>query len=345
MKKTILCVMTLSLMFSFGCGKRENLVVAKVGDRKITVTDVENASVTMKDRYLPKTNDLEGKMELLNHIIDKEAMVLKAYASGYEKEPAFVDFFEKWKMGYLVSQMEDVYVMKKVSVTDKEAQDFFDQMHNEYTLSQILVPNEDEARSIREQLVGGAKFADMAKKYSYGPEASNGGFIGASRIGFLYYWIEDALINAKEGDITQPLPTATGYAILKVERIQKITPDKDITWARKKVQKSKQMKMLEEMKAKIKKDIGYQIYPDAIDVVYSALPRDADFGDFVHGKLTNENAPKLEIAEQYQGMPLLEYSDGSYTIKDFVKIYNALTVPERPRHEYGKESVINTLDH
>jgi parvulin-like peptidyl-prolyl isomerase len=344
LKKTILYVMALSLMLSFGCSKRENLVVAKVGDRKITVADFENASVTMNDKYLPRKNDLEGKMELLNHIIDKEAMVLKAYAAGYDKEPSFVDFFDKWKMSYIVAQMENVYILKKVSVTDKETQDYFDNMHNEYTLSQILVPNEDEARAIREQIMAGADFAEMARKHSYGAEASNGGFIGPNRIGFMYFWVEEALLNAKEGDITQPLWTSTGYAILRVERIQKITPDKDITYARKKVQASKQQKMIEEMKQRIKKDIGYQIYPDAIDVVYSALPPDVDVGDFVHGKVTYENAPKLEIAEQYQGMLLLQYSDGAYTVKDFLKIYDELGIPERPRHQYGKASIIDALN-
>jgi peptidyl-prolyl cis-trans isomerase C len=344
LKKTLLCITALALIFSFGCAKREDLVVAKVGDRKITVRDFENASVTMSEKYLPRTNDLAGKLEMLNHIIDKEVMVLKANAAGYDKEKSFVDFWEKYKGGYAVAQLENVYIMKKVTVTDQEVNDYFDKMHDEYTLSQILVPSEDEARYIREQIMNGADFGEMARKYSYGPEAVNGGFLGTSNIGFLFYWIEEALFSAKEGDVTQPLQTATGWAILKVDRIQRITPPKDLVWARKKVTADKQKKMLEEMKRKIKKDIGFQIYPEAVDVVYSALPPDVPFEDFIKGRVTNQNAPKLEIPEQRQGMIIAQYADGVYTIKDFIKIYNDTPLPDRPRHQYGKESIVEAID-
>lgn len=343
MKKTILCILAAGLALSLGCGKKENLVVAKVADRKITVGDFNKAVSAMDEKYLPRTNDLEGKKELLDIMINKEVMTLKALAAGYEKEQWFVEFWEKFKGQYLVASMENEYIVKKVSVTEQEAKDYFAKMHNEYQLSQILVANEDEARSIREQLSGGADFAEMAKKYSLSREAGDGGFLGTSSIGNMFYWVEEALASAKEGDITQPLQTPTGWTILKVHTIRQITPEKDLEYARKKVEGDKQKKMIAEMKQKIEKDIGLVIYPEAVDVVYNNLPPDIAMEDIVTYKVTRDNAPKLDIPEQYQGMLLAQYADGSYTLKDYMKIYDELALPERPARRVGKEAIVESI--
>ena len=106
--------------------------------------------------------------------------------------------------------------------------------------------------------------------------------------------------------------------------IRKITPEKDLEYARKKVEADKQKKMLAEMKQKIEKDIGLVIYPEAVNIVYNNLPPDIAMEDIVTYKVTRDNAPKLEIPEQYQGMILAQYADGSYTLKDYMKIYDEI---------------------
>jgi peptidyl-prolyl cis-trans isomerase C len=343
LKKTILCVLAASLALSLGCGKKENLVVARVADRKITVGDFNKAAETMDEKFLPKTNDLAGKKELLDIMINKEVMTLKALAAGYEKEKWFVDFWEKFKGQYLVAAMENEYIVKKVHVTDQQVKDFFDRMHNQYTLSEIVVANEDDARSIYDQLKGGADFAELAKKYSLTPDAETGGFMGTSTIGNMFYWVEDALANAKEGDITEPLQTPTGWTILKVHSIKKITPEKDMEYARRKVEADEQKKLINAMKHKIEKDIGLFINPDAVTIVYNNLPPDISMQDIVTYKVTRDNAPKLEIPEQYQGMLLAQYADGSYTLKDYMKIFDEIGLPERPTRRLGKAAIVESI--
>ena len=343
MKKTILCIAALSLIFASGCGKKEELVVAKVGDRSITLGAFEKASETIDENYLPRTSDLAGKKELLDVMINKEVMALKALSAGYEKEEWFIRFWERYKPQYVVAAMENIYVLQKVKVTEQEVKDYFEKMHRDYTLSKILVANEDEASSIREQLASGADFAELAKKYSLGPEGASGGELGSNAIGGLYYWIEDALFNMKEGDISQPLRTGDGWAILKVRRIQPITPEKDIVYARKKLEGDMQKRLLQDMKTKIEKDIGLVIYPDAVNIVYNNLPPDINPGDLISGTMRRDNAPKLEIPEQYQGMLLAQYSDEAYTLKNYMKIFNEMSLPERPTHRQGKESIVTSI--
>ena len=212
-------------------------------------------------------------------------------------------------------------------------------MHNEYQLSQILVANEDEARAIREQLAGGADFAEMAKKYSLGPEAGDGGSWSTSTIGNMYYWIEEAP-GEHEGRGYHAAP-ADGDGMGDSQGAHasgRSRPKRTCQYARKKVEADKQKKMIAEMKQKIEKDIGLVIYPEAVNIVYNNLPPDIPMEDIVTYKVTRDNAPKLEIPEQYQGMLLAQYADGSYTLKDYMKIFDEIGLPERPSHKYGKES-------
>lgn len=344
LKRLILCLISGSLLLSLGCAKKESLVIAQVGDRKITVGDFEKASETMDAKYLPKTNDLVGKKELLDVMINKDVMAIKALAAGYEKDQWFVKFFTRYKGQYLVAALQNQYVIKKVqNVTDEQVNNYWKLMHYEYNLSEIVVPDEGQAASLREQILAGADFAEMAKRYSQGPEARDGGYLGTGQIGTMLWWIEDALANMKAGEVSKPLQTPTGWALLKVASVKEITPERDIKWARQRVIAIKQKQEAEALKHKIEKDIGLFINPEAVDIVYNNLPPDIPFDDIVNYRVTRDNAPKLEVPEQYQGMEMAKYDGGSYTIKDYMTYYEQMGLPDRPRHQYGKESVIESI--
>jgi len=336
-------MLTLALLFSLGCGKREEKVVATVVDREITIGDLEKASESMEEKYLPATNDLAGKKELLDHMINKEVMALKAIAAGYEKEEWFTTFWERFRGQYLYASMQNEYVIKPVTVTEEEAKAYFEKMHKEYTLSQILVANEDEALNLHGQLLAGADFMELAKKYSMAPEGPEGGYLGANQIGRIFYWIEEALFTAKEGDLLKPLQTPEGWAILKVHQVRDITPEYDLEYARKKVRSDKEKRRIEELKHKIEKEIGLVIYPEAVDMIFNSLPPAVNPEDLMSGKITRENAPKLEIPEQYQDMILAQYADGSYTIKDYLRIFDEMGIPERPSTRQGKQGVVESI--
>jgi len=326
-----------------GCTKREDLIVAKVGDRIITVQDFEDASLKMEEKYLPTTNDLDGKKQLLKWIINKEIMSLKAQVAGYEKDEWFVGFWNRYKNPFLVAAMMDKLVRQKVKVTEEEVKKYYDKMHYEYSISQIVVPSEEDAIEIRRKLLNGADFAEMAKRYSMGANAQDGGYVGDAPIGKLFWWVEEALFDMKEGDISEPLRTSEGYAIIKVHRIKRIIPENDIEYARKRVRAIKEKKGIEELKAKIEKEIHLKFYPNAVDIAYNSLPPDIPFKDIVSYKVTRENAPKLVIPDKYRDMIIAQYDDGMVTLADFEELYNSLPLPERPRRQYGKENVIQVV--
>jgi peptidyl-prolyl cis-trans isomerase SurA len=76
------------------------------------------------------------------------------------------------------------------------------------------------AQDILEQLHKGAKFADLAKKYSDGPSAKDGGDLSYFKRGTLAKELEDKVFALKPGDETDVIRTKQGYVILEVSEHQ-----------------------------------------------------------------------------------------------------------------------------
>ena len=82
-----------------------------------------------------------------------------------------------------------------------------------------------QAQDIRKQLVHGANFAELAKKYSADTvSAAKGGDLGFVARGSLEKSFEDALYSlTKPGDISEPVRTKFGYHIIKLTGIKAAT--------------------------------------------------------------------------------------------------------------------------
>jgi peptidyl-prolyl cis-trans isomerase SurA len=90
---------------------------------------------------------------------------------------------------------------------------------------------EAKAHDLLKQIRGGGDFAEIAKKFSDGPSAADGGVLGIFERGKLAKQIEDQTFALKSGEITDVLRVKQGYAILRVDDHQMagIPPLKDVT--------------------------------------------------------------------------------------------------------------------
>jgi peptidyl-prolyl cis-trans isomerase SurA len=79
-----------------------------------------------------------------------------------------------------------------------------------------LAVAEAKANDVLKQIRAGASFDDMAKKYSEGPSAAQGGDLGMFKRGTLAKELEDKTFAMKAGDISEVIRTKPGYIILKV---------------------------------------------------------------------------------------------------------------------------------
>jgi peptidyl-prolyl cis-trans isomerase SurA len=83
-----------------------------------------------------------------------------------------------------------------------------------------LAAAQAKANDVLNQIHKGAKFDDLAKKYSDGPSAKDGGDLSYFKRGTLAKELEDKVFAMKAGEITDVIRTKQGYVILQVSEHQ-----------------------------------------------------------------------------------------------------------------------------
>jgi peptidyl-prolyl cis-trans isomerase SurA len=93
-----------------------------------------------------------------------------------------------------------------------------------------LAAAEAKANDVLKQLRAGGNFEDLAKKYSDGPSAAQGGDLGVFKRGTLAKEIEDKTFALKAGDLTDVSRVKQGYIIFKVtgHQMAGIPPMKEV---------------------------------------------------------------------------------------------------------------------
>lgn len=137
------------------------------------------------------------------------------------------DDFENYIRIKLIVKKSLEHMMKNINVTDKEIEEYYDQNEEMFVVPEIreirhiLVNTTEEAEDILEKLKHGEEFSELAKKYSIGPSASNGGMLGNITKGQFVPEFEEVAFNLTLGEISGPVKTKFGYHIIQVTNIEK----------------------------------------------------------------------------------------------------------------------------
>ncbi len=80
----------------------------------------------------------------------------------------------------------------------------------------ILVESEEQCRGLKEQIEGGAEFAEMAKEHSKCPSGSEGGELGTFGPGQMVREFDEVVFSAELNKVHGPVKTQFGYHLLEV---------------------------------------------------------------------------------------------------------------------------------
>jgi len=142
--------------------------------------------------------------------------------------------YSRWKKmlrrRLLIEKVIEKDLLQKVDVTEQKVEIPVERQQTDWEeveymrVRHILVPTLEQAQKILRWVKSGEDFAALARKYSIGSEAAQGGDMGYINKGELPKVFEDALSNLAEGSISPIIKTPSGYHIFKV--VEKST-DKD----------------------------------------------------------------------------------------------------------------------
>jgi peptidyl-prolyl cis-trans isomerase SurA len=165
------------------------------------------------------------------------------FQAALKQEGMTIDDLRKnVERNFLVQRVQQDEVGQKLSITEEEARQYYLAHKNEFvepasvTLREIMieVPTstqggeagvsvgamdeaEKEAMAVRARVLAGEDFGKVAAEVSDAPSKANGGLIGPFAMADVSEALKKTLQTMKPGDVTQPMRTAKGSQILKLE--------------------------------------------------------------------------------------------------------------------------------
>jgi peptidyl-prolyl cis-trans isomerase SurA len=179
-----------------------------------------------------------------NHLATMEDLEAAARQQGV----SFEDFKAGIRDNVITQMVVRDEVSRRLSMSQVQEQAYYEAHKQDFAqpeqirLSEILIPTAADANDaivaqakakadeVEAKLKAGGKFEDLAKTYSGGPLAAEGGDLGMYKRGSLGQVLEDQTFNLKTGEWTAPIRTKQGFVILKVTEHQAagIAPLKDV---------------------------------------------------------------------------------------------------------------------
>jgi len=196
-------------------------VVAKVDGVEIHQSDLALAEEEV-GASLPQDATPEARRNyLVTHLIDMILLSRAAEEQGLSGSDDFKRRFAAMRTKLLAGLLLRQIAQRNVSdqAMHKVYDDAVKQMGDEQEVRarHILVESEDQAKAILADLKKGADFTELAKQKSKDPAAADGGDLGYFTKDQMVPEFADAAFKLDKGKISEPVKTAFGWHIIKVE--------------------------------------------------------------------------------------------------------------------------------
>jgi peptidyl-prolyl cis-trans isomerase C len=86
------------------------------------------------------------------------------------------------------------------------------------TARHILVDTKEKCQSLKDEIAGGADFADLARQHSSCPSGKQGGDLGEFGPGMMVKEFDKVVFSAEINTVQGPVKTQFGYHLLEVTR-------------------------------------------------------------------------------------------------------------------------------
>ena len=280
MKKLIIPVLFVSIILALGgCGNRGQEVLAKIGDRVITLEEFDK-----KIERLPKQYQeiLRGqKKKFLDEIVQEELLHKEALKSKIDKDPETQEVIAEAKKRILVARLIKNRVQDKTFISEEEIKRYYDEHSEEFMLperwraSHILVDTPEEAEKIREKLKQGASFEELAEKRSKDAASKKGGDVGYFSKGQLIPEFEKACFELELGELSDVIKTQFGYHVIKLTdrkspEVQEFSRVENII--RKDLERKRKTQLLEDLIADLQNNTKITINKELLDEVKAEEP-------------------------------------------------------------------------
>ena len=228
--------------------EKQRDVLRDLIDQQLLLQKGKDLGITADTELIKKLDEMRKQMNLGS--MEELEKAAEAQGASYE------DFKQNLRNQIITQRVIGQEVGSKLAMNKEDVRKFYDQHRTEMErpeevrLAEILIapkmpakpavgtdakpepPSEAEteaalaaaqakAQDLLDQVRKGAKFADLAKKYSDGPSAKDGGDLGSPfKRGTLSKELEDKVFALKAGEVTDVVRTKQGFVFLQVTEHQ-----------------------------------------------------------------------------------------------------------------------------
>jgi peptidyl-prolyl cis-trans isomerase C len=197
-------------------------VLARVGSWTLTVGEFKERLVALKEiipGYVP--GNVEQDKMILQELINQQLLVAEAERLKIGEKKDIKEAVEEFRRTLLVQELARGLI-EKIDVTDEEVKNFYEINKAEFvepaqwSVREIVVDTEEEAKELLIDLYRGADFGETAKLRSKGQTAEQGGSLGEMSV-FDFPKQGDIVTALEAGDISRAFKGPEGFYIVKLE--------------------------------------------------------------------------------------------------------------------------------
>lgn len=227
-------------------------VVARVDGEDLRRSDVEAGMAELPEQYRQVPFEMLYNV-LLERAIETRLLADKAQAEGVADDPAVQRNLERVRTlllrdGLLGRHLEESGSEEALRALYEERKAAPDFAVEEAHVRHVLVGSEEEARSVIEELEGGAEFEALARERSTDPSAEqNGGDLGWIRSEQVVPSFGEAAFALEPGGRTeQPVQSDFGWHVIETVETRTVEPS------------------FEELEPQLRQEVAQRIYGDLL---------------------------------------------------------------------------------
>jgi peptidyl-prolyl cis-trans isomerase C len=233
----VVCLLLVMVFIHGNVSAKDDDVVAKIGDRKITLSEFNKilGYLDSEKKKLVEQNQ-QFKENLLQQYIQGIVISNLAKKEGFDKNPELKEQLEMIKDNYIAIEYLKKEVTSKVEVSEEDLKAYYESHKDEFKMPEmvrarhILIKIDpsasdndkkkarEKAEDILKKIKAGEDFAKLASDLSDDPGSkAKGGDLGFFPKGIMVKSFEDVAFSLKPGEVSGIVETQFGYHIIKVE--------------------------------------------------------------------------------------------------------------------------------
>jgi peptidyl-prolyl cis-trans isomerase SurA len=195
-------------------------------DQSLMVQRAKDMGISVESDLIKRLDDVRKQ----NQLASLEDLEKAVESSGL----AWEDYKTTIRNGLLTQEVVRREVGSHINIPNDEVKKYYDAHPQEFTrpeqvvLSEIFLSTEGKspeeiasvqkkAEDLRNRVMKGDDFNEIAKRYSEGSTAKDGGDLGTFKQSELAPQLEEVVFKMDKGQITDVIQTKTGFEVLKVE--------------------------------------------------------------------------------------------------------------------------------